>query len=63
MYKIDPAEEMLHFILTVADQREDGLDAVVFSRFGELSDEFLGNPLGAACWVDPDYFNPGYDAG
>jgi hypothetical protein len=56
MYKTDPAEEMLHFILTVADQREDGLDPVVFSRFGELSDEFLGNPLGAVCWGRPRLF-------
>ena len=56
-------EKLLHLVLAVADQGKNGLDAVVFGRFGELSDEFLGNPLGAICWVDPDYFNPRYGAG
>jgi hypothetical protein len=57
------AEKLLHLVLAVADQGKNGLDAVVFSRFSELTDEFLGNPLGAVRWVNPDYFNPGYGAG
>jgi hypothetical protein len=48
------AEKLLHLVLAVADQGKNGLDAVVFSRLGELSDEFLGNPLRAVRWVNPD---------
>jgi hypothetical protein len=54
---------MLHFILTAADQCEDGLDPVVLSRFGELSDEFLSNSLAAIRWVNPDDFDPRYGPG
>jgi hypothetical protein len=56
----EPAEEMLHFILTVADQGEDGLDAVVLSRFGEVPDEFLSDSLAAIRWINADYFDPRY---
>ena len=41
------AEKMLHLVLAVADQSKNRLDTVIFSRFGELSDEFLGDPLAA----------------
>jgi hypothetical protein len=33
------------------------------SRFGELSDELLGNPLAAMRRVDPDYLNRRSGAG
>jgi hypothetical protein len=36
---------------------------VFFSRFGELSDEFLGDRLAATCWVNPDSFNRHYGVG
>jgi transposase len=49
---------MLHLVLAVADQSKNRLDTVIFSRFGELSDEFLGDLLAAIRRVNPDYFNP-----
>jgi hypothetical protein len=63
VHETQSAEKMLHLVLAVADQSKNGLDAVVFSRFGELSDEFLGDPLAAIRRVNPDYFNPRYGAG
>jgi hypothetical protein len=57
------AKKMLHLVLAVADQSKNGLNAVVFSRFGELSDEFLGDPMAAIRRVDPDSFNPRYGPG
>ena len=47
MDKTEPGEEVLHLILAVADESEDGLDPMVFSRFGKLFDEFLSNSLAA----------------
>jgi hypothetical protein len=38
-----PAKKLLHFGLTVANQREDGFDPVVFSRFAR---ELLRNSSG-----------------
>ena len=38
-----PAKKLLHFGRAVANQREDGFDPVVFSRFRELPDEFLSS--------------------
>ena len=58
-----PAKKLLHFGLAVANQREDGFDPVVFSRFRELPDEFLSNSLAAIRWVNPDYFDPRYGPG
>jgi hypothetical protein len=51
-------KKMLHLVLAVADQSKNRLDTVIFSRFGELSDEFLGDLLAAIRRVNPDYFNP-----
>ena len=53
-------EKLLHLVLAVADQGKNGLDAVVFSRFGEFFDEFLSDSLAAIRGVNPDYFDPRY---